>query len=164
MGHAKIETGTAIHVVYGFEVVEAVSEPCRVREQMPNAHWFGDWFRNWLECRTAREHAGVGKGRNERTYFVCQLQLAFFHQHHACNRSNWLSHGINAIDGVQFDRESGLDVTVAVLADVNKLPIARNGACITGQAPVIYILFEMFVDVGEALGAHTHFFWVDCYL
>ena len=114
LGCPPFESGVAVHGVDGVGVVEAVGEPGRVGEKVPDAHRFDDGVGHRIERRARTEHTNVGERRDETADGVLQLEGPPFVEHHGRHRRDRFGHRSEAEQRVALDGKIPLDVTSAV--------------------------------------------------
>ena len=107
---AELEPVGAIDPVERLRVVEAVGQPGRVREQMPDPHRLGRRHRDRLVLAAAGPHARVGEARDEARDRVLELERALLPQQHRRHRRDRLGHRVDPPQRVRLHRQPGLHV------------------------------------------------------
>ena len=101
---APLEPGVAVHGVDRVGVVEAVGEPGRVGQQVPDAHRLGGRHGHRRLRRPAAVDALVAERLDVAVQRVLQLEGALLVEHHRRHRRDRLGHRVDAPQRVALDR------------------------------------------------------------
>ena len=123
-GCAELEPRLPVQVVDAARVEEAVGQTRRVREEVEHRHRLLLRHRARVVRRALRVHASVRERGDELGHWVGELELALLEQDHRGDRGDRLAHGEEAVDRVELDWRSGLEVALAVGLEVRGLPVA----------------------------------------
>ena len=147
---APRETGVAVQRVDGVGVVESVGEPGGVGEQVPDPDRLGLRFEHRAHERARSVHRRVGELGDERADRLLQGERALLVQHHRGDRRDRLAHREHPHDRVVLERQSCLDVALAVGRRVDDLTTSADHGVPAGQPAVVDVLREVRVDPATA--------------
>ena len=134
---APLVTRGPVHRVDGVRVMEAVREPRRVGEQVPDAHRLGRGLGDRRERGAALVDAHVGERRDQRADRILELERALFVEHHRGDRRDRFRHRVDAPQRVELDRQPGFLVAVAARRDVGDPTVAAHDQRPTGEPAVV---------------------------
>ena len=154
---APLEPGRAVQRVHRVHPVEAVGEPGRVGEQVPDPDRLGGGDGHLLLVRAAVVDADVVEGRDEFADRVGEREPALLVQDHRGDRGDRLGHRVDAPQGVVGHRQPRLDVARPAPGHVRQVAVPADREQPAGQAPVFHVAGEVRVDALESFFVQPEF-------
>ena len=146
------EARRAVGLVDGVGLLEAVGQPRRVREQVPDEHRLRRPGGDGRRRHPVAVDAQVLEGRDELRHRVEERERALLVEQHRRDRGDRLGHRVDAPDRVGLDGQAGLRVALPAVRDVGDPPAARDGQQRALVAPVGHEAVEVGVEPREAPG------------
>ena len=146
------EARRAIGLVDGVGLLEAVGQPGRVREQVPDEHRLRRAGGDGRRRHPVAVDVQVPEGRDELGHRVEERERALLVEQHGRDRGDRLGHRVDAPDRVGLDGQAGLRVALPAVRHVGDPPAARDGQQRALVASVGHEAVEVGVQPREAPG------------